>query len=147
MSTFRRTEKDQNMSEQQHPLVEHESTLEDTAKLPIIKPPNNRPNSRSRTSTLQPASDQPAIINGIHDPEIDESFAPTPKNGRSPLSERQTPLVLSLLEQERPITASTYFYASSAQQLDRDVIITDDYDFSEVDVDLVDMISYGLSQP
>src|SRR5207249_2467007 len=39
------------------------------------------------------------------------------------------------------------FYASSAQQLDRDVIITDDYDFSEVDVDLVDMISYGLSQP
>src|SRR5207248_4708250 len=118
MSSLRRIEKDQHMSEQQQPFVEHESASQDTAKLPIIKSPNSGSRSHSRASTppapqeeqvstFQAASNQQSTMNGIYDPEIDDSFAPTLKmpalkKSRLPLAERQTPLVLFPLEQEQP---------------------------------------------
>src|SRR5690348_13433196 len=148
------------MSEQQHPFVEHESASQDNAKLPIIKPPNNGSRSHSRASTplapqeeqvstLQSASNQQSTMNGIYDPEIDDSFASKPnmpalKKSRSPLAERQISLVLSPLEQEQSVAVTAYCSIPAAQQVHRAATIADDYNFSEVDVDLVDMISYGF---
>ncbi len=163
MSSLRKIEKDQDMSEQQHPFIEHESASQDTAKLPIIKPPNKGSRSHSRTSALhthqeeqvpalQPASARFDIANEIYDPEIDESFAPTLKmpafkKDRSPLTEGQAPLVLSPLEQEHPVAVTAYFSIPATQQVHRAATIADNYDFSEVDVEIIDMISYGLFEP